>query len=175
MARPEKEAVVAEVQGKFARAAGVVFADYRGLNVAEVTELRKKLRESGVEYRVVKNTLSSLAARQAEISGLDAILSGPTALAFGYQDPVAPAKVLAEFAKTHKNLEIKGGLLNGAVIGSNAVEALAELPSREQLLSRALGSMTSPMVTFARLLNAPVQNLAYAVEALRKSRTEAGA
>lgn len=173
MARPEKEAVVEEMRGKFSKAAAVVLADYRGLNVGEVTELRKKLRESGVEYRVVKNTLSAMAAKSADISGLDPFLEGPTAFAFGYKDPVAAAKVLHEFAKNHKNLKIKGGLLNGEVIAAAKVKALADLPSREELLARVVGSMAAPMTTFARLLGAPVRNLGYAFEGLRKARTEA--
>lgn len=173
MARPEKEAVVEEMQSKLTKAVTVVLADYRGLNVGEVTELRKKLRDNGVEYRVVKNTLSSMAAKKANINGLDQFLTGPTALAFGYNDPVAVAKVLSEFAKTHKSLEIKGGLLNGEVIAASKVKALAALPSREELLARVAGSMAAPMTTFARLLGAPVRNLGYAIEGLRKARAEA--
>lgn len=173
MARPEKEATVSEMKEKFSRAAGVVLADYRGLNVGEVTVLRKKLRESNVEYRVVKNTLSALAAKEAKIDGMDSMLEGPTAYAFGYEDPVAPAKILAEFAKTHKNLELKGGLLNGEVLSLDKVKALADLPGREELLARAIGSMSAPMTNFARLLGAPIRNLGYALEALRASRAEA--
>ena len=173
MARPEKEATVSEMREKFTRAVGVVLADYRGLNVGEVTDLRKKLRDSNVEYRVVKNTLSALAAKEAKIEGMDSMLEGPTAYAFGYQDPVAPAKILAEFAKTHKNLELKGGLLNGEVISLEKVKALADLPGREELLARVVGSMSAPMTSFARVLSAPIRNLGYALEALRASRAEA--
>lgn len=173
MARPEKEATVSEMKEKFSKAVGVVLADYRGLNVGEVTALRKKLRESNVEYRVVKNTLSALAAKEAKIDGLDPMLEGPTAYAFGYEDPVAPAKILAEFAKSHKNLELKGGLLNGEVISLDKVKALADLPGKNELLARVIGSMNAPVTNFARLLGAPIRNLGYALEALRASRAEA--
>ncbi|HHU52419.1 MAG TPA: 50S ribosomal protein L10, partial [Firmicutes bacterium] len=104
MARPEKEAAVAEIQKKLSSSQSVILTDYRGLNVQEVTELRKKLREVGVEFKVVKNTLTKLAAKNAAIEGLDDLMEGPIALAFGYDDPVAPAKVLAEFAKDHQSL-----------------------------------------------------------------------
>ena len=167
------ETTVAEMKEKFEKAVGVVIADYRGLNVSEVTVLRKKLRESNVEYRVVKNTLSSLAAKEAKIEGLDPLLEGPTAYAFGFDDPVAPAKILAEFAKSHKNLELKGGLLNGEVISIDKVKALAELPGKDELLAKLMGSMNAPVTNFARLLGAPIRNFAYALEALRASRAEA--
>ncbi|NLW46543.1 MAG: 50S ribosomal protein L10 [Firmicutes bacterium] len=173
MARPEKEAKVSEVQQKFTMAKSVILADYRGLNVMEVTELRKKLREAGVEYRVVKNTLTSRAAKAANIDGLDQLLSGPTALAFGIEDVVVPAKILAEFAKDHKKLELKGGVLEGKVIDLAAVNELANLPSREALLGQLAGMLQAPIRGLVTVLSGPLRNLTYAVEAVRKQKAEA--
>lgn len=170
MAKPEKEAVVAEVQDKFSRSQSVVLADYRGLNVEEVTELRKKLREAGIEYRVIKNTLTRLAAKGANVEGLDPYLEGPTALAFGYNDAVAPAKILTKFAKDHKNMEIKCGVLEGKAISVEQVKALAELPSREALLTRLAGMLQAPMRGLVTVLSGPMRNLVYAVDAVRKKQ-----
>ncbi|MGQ9780455.1 MAG: 50S ribosomal protein L10 [Bacillota bacterium] len=170
MARPEKEAIVAEARDRFARAKAVILTDYRGLNVAEVTELRKRLREAGVEYKVVKNTLATLAARQAAIEGLDKYLVGPIAMAFSYEDPVVPAKLLTEFARERRKLELKAGVLEGKVIDEAEVKALAELPSREQLLAMVLGAFQAPLRGLATVLAGPLRNLAYGLEALRKQR-----
>ena len=168
--RTEKEATVSQVLQKLTKSQAVILADYRGLNVQEVTELRKKLREAGVEYRVIKNTLTSRAAKEANIEGLDQYLSGPTAMAFGYNDPVAPAKILANFAKDHKKLELKGGILEGKVINYNAVKSLADLPSREALLGQIAGMLQSPMRGLVTVLSGPLRNLAYATEAVRKQK-----
>lgn len=170
MARPEKEATVQEVLDRLNKSQSVVLADYRGLNVLEVTELRKRLREAGIEYKVIKNTLTSRAAKAAKIEGLDEYLSGPTALAFSYQDPVTPAKILSTFAKDHKKLELKGGILEGKVIGVDAVKALANLPSREALLAQVAGMLQAPMRGLVTVLSGPMRNLAYAVEAVRKQK-----
>lgn len=168
--RTEKEATVSEVLQKLTKSQSVVLADYRGLNVQEVTELRRRLREAGVEYRVIKNTLTSRAAKEANIEGLDQYLSGPTALAFGYNDPVTAAKILANFAKDHKKLELKGGILEGKTIGFNAVKSLAELPSREALLGQIAGMLQAPMRGLVTVLSGPLRNLAYATEAVRKQK-----
>lgn len=170
MARPEKEAAVSELQEKFSKSQSVILADYRGLNVAEVTELRKKLREAGVEYKVVKNTLTSRAAKAANIEGLDQFLSGPTALAFGFNDVVAPAKILADFAKDHKKLELKGGVLEGKIIDLAAVKELASLPSREALLGQVAGLLQAPMRGLVTVLSGPLRNAVYALEAIRKQK-----
>ena len=165
-----KETVVAEVKEKLERSQGVVLTDYRGLNVTEVTELRNKLREAGVEYKVIKNTLTRLAANQVGIEGLDPYLEGPTGIAFGIEDPVSPAKILAEFAKTHKSLEIKAGILEGKVISFDAVQALADLPSREVLLAKVLAGMQTPMYGFAGVLHANLRNLVYVLDAVRQQK-----
>lgn len=172
MARPEKEATVSEIQQKFAASKSVILADYRGLNVEEVTELRKKLREAGIEYKVAKNTLTSRAAKAANIDGLDQFLSGPTAIAFGLNDVVAPAKILANFAKDHKKLELKGGVLEGQVIDLQAVKDLANLPSREALLGQLAGMFQAPMRGLVTVLSGPLRNVTYALDAVRKQKAE---
>lgn len=162
-----KSQVVAEVKEKLAQAKGVVLTDYRGLTVAQVTSLRAQLREAGVEYKVLKNTLVRRAAHEVGIDGLDSYLEGPTAVAFS-ADPVAPAKILTEFAKNNKDLEIKAGVLEGSVIGVDGIKALADLPSREVLLAKVLGAMQSPLFGMANVLQGPIRKMGYALEEVRK-------
>ena len=128
MPRPEKVAAVDELAEKLQSGQGIVIADYRGLTVKEMTDLRSELRKVGVEFKVVKNTLTLLAAEKVEIEGLDSVLEGPTAIAFGYDDPVAAAKTMSEFAKKNDKLQVKGGILTGKVIDAEGVKALADLP-----------------------------------------------
>lgn len=175
MARPEKVAVVEELTEKFKSSAAAIFTDYRGLDVKAITELRRRLRESGVEYKVVKNTLTSLAAKAAEVEGVDALLGGPTAIAFNEKDPVAPAKVLSEFAKQNDALEIRGGILDGRVIEKSEVETLANLPSREELLATVLMRMQGPIYGLVYVLQGTMQSLVYALEAIRSQKENASA
>ena len=173
MARPEKEATVAELKEKFSRAQAVVLTNYRGLTVAEMTELRKKLREAGLEYKVAKNTLTRLAVQDFVGGGLDAYLPGPTGLAFSYNDPVTPAKILSDFAKTHKALEIKAGVLENKVIDAAGVKALAELPPREVLIAQLLGVLQGPIRGLVTVLSGPQRNLVYALDAVRRQKEAA--
>src|SRR5690606_16348610 len=136
------------------------------------SELRKKLRKAGVELRVVKNTLTRLAAEKADLKDLHAYLEGPTALAFGYDDPVSPAKILSEFAKDHKNLELKGGVLEGKVIDQAMVAALAELPTREVLLGQLAGLLQAPIRNLVYVLSAPIRNTVYVLDAVRRQKEE---
>lgn len=170
MIRSEKEATVKEVQEKLEKSASVVLADYRGLNVHEATELRKRLRQAGVEYKVIKNTLTSRAAKAAKIEGLDQYLSGPTAIAFSFDDPVTPAKILASFSKEFKKLELKGGVLEGRVIDAQLVKSLADLPGREALLGQLVGLLQSPMRGLVTVLSGPLRNVTYALEGIRKKK-----
>jgi len=163
----EKAQVVAEIKEKLQNSSGVVLADYRGLTVAQVTKLRKDLREAGVEYRVLKNTLVRRAAHEVGVEGLDPYLEGPTAVAFS-ADPVAPAKVLMEFAKANKTFTIKAGVVEGKVVTSDGVKALAELPSREVLLAKVLGGMQAPLYGLVNVLQGPIRKLGYALEEVRK-------
>ncbi len=168
----QKSQVVSEITEKFQKASGVVLADYRGLTVAQVTQLRAQLRQAGVEYRVLKNTLVRRAANEVGVEGLDTYLEGPTALAFS-ADPVAPAKVLMEFAKANKlkTFKIKAGVLEGKVIGPEGVKALAELPTREVLLSMVLRGMQAPLTGMANVLQGPIRKMGYALEEVRKLKT----
>ena len=152
-----KKAVVAEIKEKLVAAKSVVLIDYRGLTVAEVTELRNQCRKTDVEYAVLKNTMVNLAAKEAGIEGLESFLKGPTAVAFGMEDAVAPAKVLTEFIKKTKKTEVKCGLLDGQILDAAGVEALAAIPSREVLIAKIMGSMMSAVSKFV-----------YVVEAIRK-------
>jgi large subunit ribosomal protein L10 len=165
-----KKLIVDDVKAKMEKSKGMVFYDYRGLTVAEVTELRNNFRSSGVEYRVIKNSMLKRAADTLGITGLDTHLSGPTAVAFGFNDPVAPAKVLVEFVKKVKKTEIKSGILDGKVINVAMVNSLAELPSREQLLAQLAGTLNAPVSTFARSLSAIIAKLAYALNAVSEQK-----
>lgn len=165
-----KKQVVDEIKARLEKIQGAVLADYRGLNVAEVTELRVKLREAGIEFKVLKNTLTRIAAHQVGLEDLDSYLEGPTAIAFGMEDPVAPAKILSDFAKVHKALDIKAGILENKVIDADGVKALADLPSREVLLAKVLGAMQSPMYGFAGSLQGLLRNFVYVLDAVREKK-----
>ncbi|CAH1227217.1 MULTISPECIES: 50S ribosomal protein L10 [Paenibacillus] len=156
-----KEESVAVITTKLRESATTVVVDYRGLNVAQVTELRKQLREAGIEFQVLKNTLLRRATAAAELTELDSVLTGPTAIAFSGEDAVAPAKILNDFAKKNDKLELKGGVVEGRVVGVEEVKALAELPSREGLLSMLLS-----------VLQAPVRNFALAVKAVAEKEEQ---
>ncbi|RSK25536.1 50S ribosomal protein L10 [Bacillus sp. HMF5848] len=159
-----KKQTVAEISDKFKGSVSTIVVDYRGLNVAEVTELRKQLREAGVEFKVYKNTMTRRAATEAGLEGLNEALTGPNAIAFSTEDVVAPAKILNDFAKKHEALEIKAGVIEGNVASVEDVKALAELPSREGLLSMLLS-----------VLQAPIRNLALATKAVADQKEEQGA
>lgn len=165
-----KEAATSEVQQKIEQSQSIVFLDYRGLTVAEVTDLRNKMRAAGVEYKVIKNTMIQRAAKNAGIEGLDSILEGPTAVAFGISDPVAPAKVLVDFVKAAKKTEIKGGVLAGRAIDAKEVQNLAELPSKEQLLAKMMGSLNAPITGFVMVLSGVMRNVVCALNAIREKK-----
>ncbi|SHK31504.1 large subunit ribosomal protein L10 [Anaerobranca californiensis DSM 14826] len=169
-AREEKALVVAELKEKFGSAQAAIITDYRGLDVARVTKLRAKLREAGVEYKVIKNTLAKLAVQDTELSELQQHLQGPTAVAFSYNDPVAAAKIISEFAKDNKELEIKAGILEGKVIDLAGVKALADLPSREVLIAQVLAGIQAPITGFVNVMQGNVRNLVYVLEAIRKQK-----
>ncbi len=152
--RTLKEAKVAEIKEKLEKAQSVILADYQGLTVEEDTQLRKSLREAGIEYKVYKNTLVSLAAKELGMEGIVAHLEGPVSIAFGYEDATAPARILFDFAKDHKKLELKAGLVDGEVFDKEKVEQLASIPSKEVLIAKLLGSIKAPLSNLAYLLNA---------------------
>lgn len=163
--RPEKVAVVDEVRAKLEASDAAVLTEYRGLNVSATAELRRALREAGGEYKVYKNTLVRFATRELGLE-LDELLTGPTAIAFVDGDPVAVAKTLKDFAKTHPALVIKGGLLDGQPIDEAAIRALADVEPREVLLAKFAGLLAAPMQQFAGLLQALPRDLAYGLQAL---------
>lgn len=145
---------VNEVSDKIAKAQSVILFDYRGLTVAQVTELRNEMRKAGIEYVVLKNSIVERATAQSGIDeAIHAYLKGPTAYAFGYDDAVAPAKILKDSIKKFRKCELKGGIVNGKVFSAAEVNTLADLPSREQLIARLLGSMMSPISGLAVVLD----------------------
>tara|TARA_R110002049_G_scaffold277232_3_gene455719 strand:- start:8197 stop:8727 length:531 start_codon:yes stop_codon:yes gene_type:complete len=168
----DKKAVVAEVSAELANAQVVIVAEYRGLEVGQITELRAKARESGVYLRVLKNTLVRRAVEGTPFEGLNEQMVGP--LIYGIAaDPVSPAKVLQEFAKTNDKLVIKGGAMPNYVMDAGGVKALASLPSREELLSKLLGTMQAPVAKFVQTLNEVPSKFVRTVAALRDSKETA--
>ncbi|HHT7239263.1 TPA: 50S ribosomal protein L10 [Bacillus cereus] len=159
-----KQQVVTEIAEKLRASKSTIVVDYRGLTVSEATELRKNLREAGVEFKVYKNSLTRRAADSAEMAELNEFLTGPNAIAFSNEDVVAPAKVLNDFAKNHEALEIKAGVIEGKLVTLDEVKAIATLPSREGLLSMLLS-----------VLQAPIRNLALATKAVADQKEEQGA
>ena len=149
-----KKAVVAGLVERLQAAQAGVIADYRGLTVAQDTELRAKLREAGVEYTIVKNTLLNFAAKEVGLEELEPVLHGPTALATSSTDLVASAKVLVDFAKSNEQLEIKGGFVEGKVISIDEVKVYANIPSKEVLISKMMGSLQAPVGNLVRALDA---------------------
>lgn len=153
-----KKAMVAQLVERLKNAQAGVLADYRGLTVEEDTNLRRKLREAGVEYTVMKNSIIRFAAREVGLEGLEDILEGPTAIATSTDDVISPAKVLNDFAKDNEAMEIKGGFVEGNVITVDEVKQYASIPSKEVLISKMLGSLQSPIGALARTLQAIVDN-----------------
>ena len=164
--RADKVAVVDEVRERFEGASAVMLTEYRGIDVSSMQQLRRALTEAGGEYKVYKNTLVRLAVAERGVEGLEEMLVGPTALAFVDDDAAAVAKALREFAGSNDKLVIKGALLGGQLIDEAGVKALADLPSRDQLLAQLAGAFQAPMSKFAALLQAPLTKFAYAMQAL---------
>ena len=179
MARPDKVAVVDEVRSRLDESAATVLTEYRGLTVAELAELRAKLREADAEYKVVKNTLAKIAVSEAGLDVPDDLLVGPTAVTFVADDPVAAAKVLRAFSKDHPSLIVKGGIMDGEVMDADATLKLADLASREELLAKAAGMFGTILAQPARLAMANLEKAARLLAALQDKRegepTEAAA
>lgn len=168
--RQKKEAAVVELQQQLATAQAIFLTDYRGLNVKEMLHLRRQLGQARVDFKVVKNTLTQRAVAALGWESLFPYLTGPTAVAVARGDEVAPARLLIDFAKEHKALEIKGGLLHGQVLSAEGVKELAELPPREVLLGRVLGGMQAPLAGFAGALQGLFHNLVYVLDAIRRQQ-----
>lgn len=166
MARPDKSAAVSEIAEKFRSSSATVLTEYRGLSVAQLKDLRVSLGES-TTYAVVKNTLTKIAAKEAGVDGLDDLLVGPSAIAFVDGDPVEAAKGLRKFSKENPALVIKGGFMDGKLLSAEEIGKLADLESREVLLSKLAGAMNASLQTAVSLFAAPLSQTARVVEALR--------
>ena len=170
--RPEKAAKVAEIKELLTASKCTILVDFCGLTVAQDTAFRRKMREAGVKYGVVKNTMLRIAANEAGIEGLEPVLEKNTAIAVAPEDPVAVAKIICDFAKENKALTIKAGVLDGQVIEA-AIKALAELPPKEVLIAKMLGSMNAPISGFVNVLQGTIRNVVYALEAVRQQKESA--
>lgn len=173
MPNVQKEQMVAEIKDRFTRASSVILIDYRGLTVKEFQELRGRLRESGSELRVYKNTLTEIAMRELAMPDLGTLLEGPSGFTFAYGDPVAPAKALVAFAKEHTALEVKGGFIEQSITDASGVKALAALPSREELIGKLLGTMQNPVAGLVRVLAGPAGAFARVVRAIADQKAAA--
>lgn len=171
----EKRQIVEEIKEKIKKSQSIVLVDYRGLNVDEVTQLRRKFREAGVDYKVYKNTLMRFAFKDAGYEEFNQYLTGPNAVAFGINDPVSPAKVTHEFAKDHEKLEIKAGIVDGKIVGLDEIKRLADLPSREVLIAQVLGGFNAPITGFVNVLQGTIRSLVYALNAIKEKQEAQGA
>lgn len=168
--KAEKAATVADITARLKSTSTAVLADYRGMTVGQMRELRSKLRGGGIEMVVVKNTLARRAAKAAGYEPLSAELVGPIAMLFAADDVSAPARILNEYIRANRKMVIKAGLLEGQVIKADAVTELADLPSREILLGRLLGAMQAPLGNLASILQSPISTLARTLDALRTQK-----
>ncbi len=168
-----KVAIVDGIKAQFTAAQSVVLIDYRGLTVEEDTEFRKQFRAAGVEYKVLKNTMITRAVEGLSLDGIEAHLKGPTAVAFGMTDAVAPAKIVTEYIKKTKKMTVKCGVVDGKLINEAGVQALADLPPREVLLAKMLGSMNAPITGLVTVLGATVRSLLYAINAVKEQKENA--
>lgn len=170
MNKREKERVVSELHQKLQKIRAVILTDYRGLNVEEITRLRRQLQEASVEYRVVKNTLIRLASKGTSLEGLSDFFVGPTAMAVSNEDPLAPAKVLLEFSKQTPLLEIRGGLIEGRVVGPREIEGIAKLPGREVLLGNLLRVLVGGQFRLVNTLSSHIRRVVQVLEVIRIAR-----
>lgn len=169
----QKKQIVEELREKFSNSKVLIITDYKGLDVEKMNALRRKLREGGIEYRVVKNTLLIRASEGTDVALVKEAFKGPNAVALGYEDPVSPAKLLTQFAKENEHLEIKAGLLNGRVLEPTDIKALASLPSREQLLSKLLSVMVGVPTAFVNTLSGVPRNLVNVLYAIKDKKEAA--
>lgn len=168
----EKQAIVESLAEKLSNSCAGVFVDYSGTDVATDTQMRRAMRAAGVEYAVVKNTLTRFAANKVGLEALDSFLNGPTALAISATDPVAPAKLISEYAgKKDSTIKIKVGFVDGKIISDKEIKALAELPPREVLVAQVLGTMIAPISGLANVLNANIRGLAVALNAIAEKKS----
>ena len=165
MPTAQKAAEIDLLVDRFERSEMAILADYRGLSVSQLQDLRARLRPADSEFRVAKNTLVRIAAERAGVDGLEGFLEGPTAVLFAFSDVAAPAKVMSDFVKSSRVLEVKAGYMNGTVLSTDDVEAIATLPPREELLGKLVGMLASPMSRVVGVLSGPQRSVAYVVNA----------
>ena len=165
-----KKELVNEIKDKLQKAKSVAFVDYRGLTVSEDTAMRRDFKANGSEYKVYKNRLMLLALNELGITGAESYLQGTSAVAFSYNDEVAGAKVVCDYATKTKKLAVKFGLLNGKIVESKEIEELAKLPSKEVLIAKLLGTLSGPATALCRVLNAPTRGLAIALNAIAEKK-----
>lgn len=170
MATPQKEQLVEEMKDKFGRAVGIFLVDFTGMDVNTTNELRKNLRDSNVEYRVMKNTLAKLSFEKAGIDGMTEFLKGVNAYAISYDDPTLPIKVLLKNKEFKEKLKLKAALFEGQVVGSDRIENLASLPTRSELLGQLVGMLNSPMSKLVGTLNGAMSKLVYTLKALEEKK-----
>ena len=168
--KEQKAKVITDLKDRLSNAQSVVLVDYKGISVADDTILRRKLRESNVEYAVVKNTLMDIAMKELGYDTMSEYLSGPTAMAIS-DDPVAPAKTLYEYSKTNEHIKFISAIVQGKIIGVDDIENLAQLPPREELIAKALGSMKSPITNLVYVLNGTISSLVYALNAVKEKKS----
>jgi len=173
MPTPQKEAILQDTQGRIADVRGLYLADFSGMTVQSLSLLRKRCREQGVEFRVIKNTLLKRAFNERGIKDLDAHLVGPTGLVFSATNEMAPAKILSDFAKEFEKPRVKAAVVDGSLYDGKAIARLAALPSREVLLSQLLGTFVAPMTTFLGAVNALLATPANMADALHREKSKA--
>jgi large subunit ribosomal protein L10 len=174
MLRKDKQAIIEETARLLGGSEALYVGDYRGLTVAELTKLRKSLRERGATLRVLKNTLTSIAAEQAGQENLRELLSGPTAVTFCGEDVIGPAKTLSEYARAHPAFEVRGGLLQGSVLDADGVRRLAALPSRDVLLGQVVGTMVAPLTGLVTALQGTISGFVRALDQVAQQRSAGG-
>ncbi len=170
MPNAENIEMLANIKADIEGAGAMWVVDYRGLTVKQIQELRRAVRDADASMKVYKNTLMHLALEETESPNLDEVLAGPSAFVFTGEDPVASAKVLRDFAKANENLEIKGGMMDGEYLDKAKVEAVASLPSREELIAKLLGTISNPLVQIVRVLNGPMESFARVVKAIEDQK-----
>ncbi len=173
MPNPRKVEFVKEIAADLAAAEVYYFVDYRGLTFAEATELRKRLRAADASLKVVKNTLAKIAATEAGVEGLEELLEGPTAIVYCHGDPVRAAKVVQDFIKEKKKAAIRGGKLQRQVLQASEVEALASLPSKEQLIAQVVGAIAAPLTGLVSVLSGPIRSLVVVLAQVQEQKASA--
>lgn len=173
MPTAQKAATIDKIKQKLSESGAVILSDYRGLTVKEMQALRTKLREAGGDVKVYKNTLTELALRELEMPAMGEMLQGPTLFTFTGDDPVAPAKAIMDFAKDHKQLEVKGAFIEQRVVGADQVKVLASLPPRDVLIGQLMGLLQSPIANLMRVMNGPAAAFARALQAVADQKQAA--